>query len=116
MEEKKIVTAEEIMDKAKELGYDVSLDECEEAAELVNNSPIPEENGEVADLSEDALEDVVGGASAASILKWVQNMWKNRPGKSAGKISSWEKGIISAATKKFGWKACAITTGFFLLY
>ena len=114
--DKKILTAEEILEKAKELGYDVSLEDCEEAADMINEAPAPVDDGEVAELSEDALEDVVGGASASSILKWVQNMWKNRPNKSPGKISSWEQGVITAATKKFGWKACAVATGFFLLY
>lgn len=112
--DKKILTAEEIMDKAKELGYDVSLDDCEEAAELVNNEVMDDE--EAVDLSEDALEDVVGGASKAKILSWIKKMWKKRPGKSFGKISEWESTVIGAATATFGLKGCAIATGFFLLY
>ena len=114
--DKKILTAEEILEKAKELGYDVTMEDCEEAADMLNEAPAPVDGGEDAELSEAALEDVVGGVSASAILKWVQNMWNNRPNKSPGKISSWEKGIISAATKKFGWKAAAVATGFFLLY
>lgn len=114
--DKKMLTAEEIQEKAKELGYDLSIEDCEEAADMINEAPAPEDNGDAVELDEAALEDVVGGVSISSIYSWVKRAWKNRPSKSPGKISSWEQGIISAATKKFGWKACAVATGFFLLY
>ena len=116
MEEKKIVTAEEIMEKVTELGYDVSMEECEEAAEVVNNEVMTAEDEETADLSEDALEDVVGGASVSTILKWLKKMWKNRLGMSPGKISGWESTLIGTAKDLFGKKAAAVATGFFLAY
>lgn len=115
--EKKILTAEEIQEKAKELGYDVSIEDCEEAADLVNNEPMTED-GDFVDLGDDALEDVVGGAkvNTTAIKKWLQKQWNKRPGKSYGKISSWETAVISAATVKFGFAGCAVATAFFLAY
>ena len=114
--DKKLLTAEEILEKTKELGYDVSLEDCEEAAEFMNNEPVLDEN-DFAELSDEALEDVVGGAiNIKAITQWIMNQWAKRPAKSFGKIASWEKSIISLATKKFGLKGCAAATAFALLY
>ena len=115
--DKKILTAEEILEKAKELGYDVSLEDCEEAAEFVNTEPMTED-GEFVNLDEDDLEAVVGGAkiTKTAIKNWLNKQWAKRPGKSAGKISAWETAVISAATAQFGFLGCTVATAFFLLY
>ena len=115
--DKKILTAEEILEKTKELGYDVSLDECEEAADYFNNEPMTED-GEFLDLGEDDLEAVVGGAkiTVSAINNWLKIQWANRPKKSHGKITAWELSLIAKATLKYGALGCATATAFCLVW
>lgn len=112
MEEKKILTAEEIMAKATELGYDVSIDDCEEAADAINNAPMTEEGEVGEELDEDALEDVAGGVNTASILLWIKVFGPR--GRSRGKITILERAKIEAARKRFGRIGAALATAYYM--
>lgn len=114
--DKKMLTAEEIMNKAAELGYDVTIDDCEEAAELVNNTPMTDdcEFADAAELNDAELENVTGGITKKDILRWLRQRYRKYG--SPGKITEKEKAIIAEARAKLGRFAAAVVTAFCYLY
>lgn len=102
--DKKILTAEEILEKAKELGYDVSLEDCEEAVDALENADMSAEEN----MSEDSLENVVGGAVSKAYITAYIRPWFTRG--SFGKITASEREMIEKARKKFGKVGVVIAT------
>ncbi|MBE5810012.1 MAG: hypothetical protein E7318_03650 [Clostridiales bacterium] len=103
--DKQMLTAEELQAKAKEQGYELSLEDCEEAIDALENTDM----SDVENMSEDSLENVVGGAVTKAYITAYIRPWFGIRG-SFGKITASEREMIAKAQKLFGKVGLAVAT------